>query len=165
MKFISCSPNESLVIICTKIVVEMNSKNICHDYAYLSILHSLKDTQWTKSSSHWCSQGCTGGGQAGGKGLNREGKQICKALRADVTLAGGIPAKMWANTILTVDSPECLTVSLTVRSQWAHCYHCMVSSSVDLTNRSQQAHGVRCKLMEDSQQGHSVRLSCELAVW
>ena len=39
--------------------------------------------------------------------------------------------------------------------------HCMESSSVDLTNRSQQAHGVRCKLMEDSQEGHS----CEIISW
>ena len=75
-----------------------------------------------------------------------------------------IPGKVWANTILTLGSPECLTVRLTVRSQWAHCYHCMVSSSVDLTNRSQQAHGVRCKLAGSSQQGHIVRSSRELAV-
>ena len=37
------------------------------------------------------------------------------------------PVKMWANAILTVDSPECLTVRLTVKSLWALCYHCMVS--------------------------------------
>ena len=43
------------------------------------------------------------------------------------------PVKVWANAMLTVGSPECLTVRLTVRSQWAHCYHCMVSESVDLT--------------------------------
>ena len=36
----------------------------------------------------------------------------------------------------------------------------MVSSSADLTNISQQAHGVSCKLMESSQQAHSV--SCKL---
>ena len=71
------------------------------------------------------------------------------------------PVKVWANAILTVDSPECLAVRLTVRSQWSHCYHCMLSSSVDLTNRSQQAHGVRCKLTEDSQEGHS----CEIISW
>ena len=41
-------------------------------------------------------------------------------------------------------------------TQWAHCYHCMVSSSGDLTNSSQQAHHVSCKLMESSQQAHSV---------
>ena len=39
--------------------------------------------------------------------------------------------------------------------------HCMLSSSVDLTNRSRQAHGVRCKLMKDSQEGHS----CEIISW
>ena len=37
----------------------------------------------------------------------------------------------------------------------------MVSSSADLTNRSQQAHGVRCKLTEASQEGHS----CEIISW
>ena len=44
----------------------------------------------------------------------------------------------------------------------------MVSSLVDLTNRSQQAHGVRCKLLEGSQQGHSVSsfcVSCEADEW
>ena len=60
-------------------------------------------------------------------------------------------------------------------SQWAHCFHCMVSSSGDLTNSSQQAHcvsckltdssqqaqGARCKLIESSQQAHSVSSSCE----
>ena len=40
--------------------------------------------------------------------------------------------------------------------QWAHCYHCMVSSSVDLTNSSRQAQQVSCKLTESSQQAHSV---------
>ena len=32
------------------------------------------------------------------------------------------PVKVWANTILMVDSPECLTMRLTVSSQWSHCY-------------------------------------------
>ena len=53
-------------------------------------------------------------------------------------------------------SPECLAVKLTVRPQWAHCYHCMVSSLVDLTNSSQQAQGVSYKLMESSHQAHSM---------
>ena len=48
-----------------------------------------------------------------------------------------------------------LSVSLQLR-QWAHCYHCMVSSSGDLTNKSKQAHLVSCKLIESSRQAHSV---------
>ena len=71
-----------------------------------------------------------------------------------------LTVKVWADAILTVGSPECLTVRLTVRSQWAHCYHCMVGSSVDLMNSSQQAHGVSYKLTESSQQAHGV--TCKL---
>ena len=70
------------------------------------------------------------------------------------------PVKVWANAILTLGSPEGLTVTLTARSQWAHCYHCMVSSSVDLTNSSQQAQGVSCKLKG----GLTARSHCELGV-
>ena len=33
-------------------------------------------------------------------------------------------------------------------SQWAHCCYCIVSSSGDLTNSSQQARSVSCKLTE-----------------
>ena len=43
--------------------------------------------------------------------------------------------------------------------------HCMENSSVDLTNRSQHAHSVRCKLTEDSQEGHScenISVHCEV---
>ena len=65
---------------------------------------------------------------------------------------------------LTVGSPECLTVRLRVRSQWAHCYHCMARSSVDPTNSSQQTLNVSCKLSEGSQQGHSVCSSGEVTV-
>ena len=41
-------------------------------------------------------------------------------------LSSCIPVKVWDNAILTVDSPECLTVRLTVRSQckivpWVSC--------------------------------------------
>ena len=35
----------------------------------------------------------------------------------------GCPVKVWGNATLKVGSSECLTVMLTVRSQWAHCYH------------------------------------------
>ena len=45
-----------------------------------------------------------------------------------------IPVQVWANTILIESSPEYISPwGITVRSQWAHCYHCMMSSSGDLT--------------------------------
>ena len=75
-----------------------------------------------------------------------------------------IPVKVWANTILTIASPVCLTVRLTVRSHWARYYHCMVNSSLDLTNSSQQAHGVSCKFTESSEQAHSVSSPYKLTV-
>ena len=80
----------------------------------------------------------------------------------------------WAHfedTQLTVNSLDdltlwaCCELSLSLQlSKWAHCYHCMVSSSGDLTNSSWQAQGVSRKLTEVSQQAHSVNSSCEFAV-
>ena len=56
-----------------------------------------------------------------------------------------------------------LSVSLQL-TQWAHCYHCMVSSlgwSHDLLTVWVS---VSCKLMESSQQAHGKSSSCEFTV-
>ena len=89
--------------------------------------------------------------------------------------------KVWANTILTESSSELshsgfIQLAHSVSSQWTHkiSSHCelsgefathtvisllplyMVSSSGDLTNSSQQARRMRCKLTKSSQHAHSV---------
>ena len=66
--------------------------------------------------------------------------------------------KVWANAILTVGSPECLTVRLTVRSQWADCYRCTVSSWMAHSKLTVWAASSQCEL-----QAHGV--SCKLTVW
>ena len=116
-----------------------------------------KSTTWAESmwvqtpflKLNWCELVVAASGKYG---------KWCRRVRLLFLIA--TPVKAWANAVLTMGSPECLAVRLTVRSQWAHWYHYMVSSSVDLMNSSQQAHGMSCKLKEASQQAHSV--SCKL---
>ena len=73
--------------------------------------------------------------------------------------------------LVAVDRPLFRTLQWTnmvnsqeTNSQWTLCYHCMVCSLGDLINSSDQAHGVSCKLTDDSQQAHSVSSSSEFTV-
>ena len=95
------------------------------------------------------------------RALQMEERRMKKSYHSEV-----IPVRVWANAILTVGSPECLTVRLTVRSQCDHSELTATTAwwSGDLTNGSQQAHGVSCKLMEGSQEAHCASSSCEFAV-
>ena len=74
---------------------------------------------------------------------------------------GHNPLKEWANTYSQWTRHRCLTVRLIVRSHWSHCYHSLLSSTVHLTNRSQQAHVCEMQLTENSQEGHC----CEIISW
>ena len=65
-----------------------------------------------------------------------------------------LQAKMLINCNHYFTFHDCLTTS--PKAQLTYSYHCMLSSSGNLTNSTQQAHYLSCKLTESSEQAHSV---------